>query len=273
MHQLIINWIVLYFKKIWPAAVTSWSDRWQLNLNPAKCEALAITNKRHPVNYTYYIYQKAIDWRNVVRYLGVYIDSKLNWSGHCQIVSSKATKALNCLRLSMFGCSSEAKCKAYKAIVRPILEYASIVWSPHTAKEIKRLESIQNRAAHWACGSRWLPDTLRWSVSTSDCILKLHLPTLEARRQYLSICFLYDAYTQRNRSLCFDQYCTFNTVRSTRSHRYSLVPPISTINARRYSHFVNTCFLWNSLPATTFQFVDLSSFRRYVYNILCVSQT
>ena len=170
----------------------------------------------------------------------------------------------------MFGCSSEAKCKAYKAIVRPILEYASIVWSPHTAKEIKRLESIQNRAAHWACGSRWLPDTLRWSVSTSDCILKLHLPTLEARRQYLSICFLYDAYTQWN-SLCFDQYCTFNTVTSTRSHQLSLVPPISTINARRYSLFVNTCFLWNSLPATIFQIADLLSFRRSLYNILCVS--
>ena len=43
------------------AAVTSWSDRWQLNVNPAKCEVLAITNKRHPMNYTYNIYQKAID--------------------------------------------------------------------------------------------------------------------------------------------------------------------------------------------------------------------
>ena len=146
----------------------------------------------------------------------------------------------------MFGCSSEAKCNAYKAIVRPILEYASIVWSPHTAKEIKRLESIQNRAARWACGSRWLLDTLCWSVSTSDCILKLHLPTLEAQRQYLNICFLYDAYTQWN-SLCFDQYCTFNTVTSTRSHRYSLVPPISTINARRYSLFVRKYLLFVEL--------------------------
>ena len=90
----------------------------------------------------------------------------------------------------MFGSSSEAKCKAYKAIVRPILEYASIVWSPHMAKEIKRLESIQNRAAHWACGSCWLPDILRWSVSTSDCILKLHLPTLETHRQYYLYVFI-----------------------------------------------------------------------------------
>ena len=68
-------------------------------------------------------------------------------------------------------------------------------------------------------------------------ILKLHQTTLEARQQYLSICSLYDAYTQRN-LLCFDQYCTFNTATSTRSHRLPLVPPTPTINARRYLFFV-----------------------------------
>jgi len=31
----------------------------------------------------------------------------------------------------MFGCSCAAKCAAYKAIVRPTLEYAAVVWNPH----------------------------------------------------------------------------------------------------------------------------------------------
>ena len=31
----------------------------------------------------------------------------------------------------MFGCSHEAKHIAYRALVRPILEYAAIVWCPH----------------------------------------------------------------------------------------------------------------------------------------------
>ena len=52
------------------------------------------------------------------------LNGKLKWSAHCQNVASKATRVLNVLRRSMFGCDCEAKCRAYKAIVRPLLEYA-----------------------------------------------------------------------------------------------------------------------------------------------------
>jgi len=55
----------------------------------------------------------------------------------------------------MIGCSSEAKCRAYKAIVRPIMQYVCAVWSPFTAKDINLLEAMQKRALRWACGSYW----------------------------------------------------------------------------------------------------------------------
>ena len=34
-------------------AISSWASRWQLKLNPTKCEALMITNKRKPIPFTY----------------------------------------------------------------------------------------------------------------------------------------------------------------------------------------------------------------------------
>ena len=113
-------------------AVSCWSDHLQLALNPAKCEALAITNKRSPIKFTYTISQKSVSWSNLVCYLGVNVNSKLRWSSHCQIISAKAIKTLNCIKHLMFGCSREAKSKAYKPIVRPILEYAYVMWSPCT---------------------------------------------------------------------------------------------------------------------------------------------
>jgi len=47
----------------------------------------------------------------------------------------------------MFGGDSEAKCRAYKAIVWPLLEYVCVVWSPHTLKDINLLEAVQRHAA------------------------------------------------------------------------------------------------------------------------------
>ena len=47
----------------------------------------------------------------------------------------------------MFGCNRAAKCAAYKAIIRPTLEYAAVVWNPHNLGDIQLLESLQKRAA------------------------------------------------------------------------------------------------------------------------------
>ena len=71
------------------------------------------------------------------------------------MIAAKATKVLNVLRCTMCGCDLKTRGRAYKAIVRPLLEYARVVRSPHTAKEVNLLEAVQRHAARWACGSHW----------------------------------------------------------------------------------------------------------------------
>ena len=72
-----------------------------------------ITNKRKPIYFTYSINNQPISRSNPVKYLGVQVESKLNWSKHCKFVVIKGTKSLNYLRRSTFGCSRAAKCAAY----------------------------------------------------------------------------------------------------------------------------------------------------------------
>ena len=36
-------------------SVSSWCNRWQMKLNPLKCELLCISNKRSPPKYDYMI--------------------------------------------------------------------------------------------------------------------------------------------------------------------------------------------------------------------------
>ena len=42
---------------------------------------------------------------------------------------------------------------AYKGLVRPVLEYGSSVWDPHTHGLQEELEKVQNRAARFVTGN------------------------------------------------------------------------------------------------------------------------
>ena len=46
--------------------------------------------------------------------------------------------------------NKDLKSTAYTTLVRPQLEYASRVWSPHIATDITKLEAVQRRSASWA---------------------------------------------------------------------------------------------------------------------------
>ena len=111
----------------------NWSMKWQLRLNSIKCNALEITNKRSRLSsyVDYRINGVPIQLSAVVKYLGILLNYKLNWSDHCNYVASKAAKVLNYLRHTLQNATVNAKSIAYKFLVRPILEYGCSVWNPY----------------------------------------------------------------------------------------------------------------------------------------------
>ena len=53
------------------------------------------------------------------------MDTKLSWNINVSYVSKKATKVLNLLRHHMYTCRASSKQKAFRALVIPVLDYAS----------------------------------------------------------------------------------------------------------------------------------------------------
>jgi len=122
-----------------------------MEFNPLKCELLTITNQRSPLKFTYHINNFPITEAGFVKYLGVVIDSKLTWKEHIKQVLSKSNASLAFLWGNLRACSHNIKEHCYKTSVRPIIEYASNIWAPHTTQDINKIEMLQRRAARFVC--------------------------------------------------------------------------------------------------------------------------
>ena len=166
-------------------AIHQWTVKWQMKVNPAKCKAMQVTNKRNPIATSYILDGSTLDWVTEFRYLGVTINEKLSWTLQCQGAAVKANRMLGLLKRSMKGSHLHAKLRAYKTLVRPHLEFAVQAWSPHYQKDINTLEKVQRRAVRWISGSSWDHTARQWSKPYDQCLLELGLPTLSQRRLFL----------------------------------------------------------------------------------------
>ena len=73
--------------------------------------------------------------------------------------------------------------KAFCTYVRPLLEYASQIWSPHCHKDITLIENVQRRF------SKTIPNLHCLAYSTR--LARLKLPSLYIRRCQLDLCTVY----------------------------------------------------------------------------------
>ena len=110
-----------------------------MRFNIAKCQLLSISNKNTTSKFDYTLDSQYLTPTDKHDYLGVRCRRELRWSSHCSKVSNRANKSLGLLRRTLKPCCERVKEQAYLSIVRPIAEYAAPVWSPHTNRDVKKL--------------------------------------------------------------------------------------------------------------------------------------
>ena len=78
-------------------------------------------------------------------------------------------------------------CRAFTVYVRPLLEYASCVWSHHLIKDIERLERVQRRFTKRLRGLS--------TLTYKDRLQVLGLQSLESRRLQFDLIYAYKILT------------------------------------------------------------------------------
>ena len=130
--------------------VYEWTQIWGMKFNTVKCVHMTVSNKRKDIDTKYFIQNMELTKVNSIKYLGVIIDSKLNFKEHIVTKTKKATTVLNMLRRNLHFAPKSVKIRAFQACVLPIIEYASTCWAPNSEKMTKILEMVLHNGAKFA---------------------------------------------------------------------------------------------------------------------------
>ena len=171
-------------------SISSWLSSHFLQINSSKSKYILFSHKS-----SYFdsfskltISQSPIERVSSFRYLGIILSSSLSWSPHISFVCNKSRKILGLLFRHFSPHSSPSTLiRLYISLVRPILEYGSIIWVPSSPTLSHSLDSVQLFALKIASKFR--------SSLIPIILSEFNLPSLASRRQKANSSFFLNSIT------------------------------------------------------------------------------
>ena len=232
-----------------------------MSFNPKQTEFVRITNKIKPyaLESQYYLQKTPIPNIPYAKYLGVIIDSNLNWKHHINMVTRKANSVRGFLQRNLAKCPTHAKSLSYTTFVRPILDYACIIWSPHYQSHIHTIEMVQRRAARFVMSKYSNYDSVSQMLDT------LGWNTLQDRRNKFRAVMVFKIIhnlvdIQPHNYLIPNQLLTRGHY-----HRFQQLP--TYIDSYKYSFYPDAIKIWNRLPEHIVEAPTLQLFKENLHLI------
>ena len=230
-----------------------WEAKWLMRFNASKCQVLQITNKRKPIPATYTIHGQVLEVVDSAKYLGVHLDTHLNFNTHVDAITKRVNGTRAFLSCNLSHCSQKVKEAAYTMFVHISVDFASSAWDPHTRRNIQKLEQVQRSAARFVVG-----DYQRTS-NVSDMISSLNWPSLQDRRLNSRLVMLYNIYYNLV-DIDWKKYLTLHSS-TTRGHSSRFFIPHTSSSAYTSLFFPRTIRNWNNLPVDPAAYPSLDAFK------------
>jgi ribonuclease P/MRP protein subunit RPP40 len=237
-------------------ALCEWAEKHELVLSLDKCKFLQVGYSDNTICYT--IRSHMLRPSPSVVDLGITVQSSLKPGMHCTAIATKANARAKLVLKAFLSRDVSCLLHAFTTFVRPILEYATPVWSPHFKCDVDLIENVQRaftRKLFKIC-----------NIAPTDYNNRLNilgLKRLELRRLYYDLCLMFKlTHSMFNCRLpCFIVYAPRAGLRG---HKYKLhVLPAKRLSLK--THFLHrTVLLWNSLPVSCFYPDCFSSFKRKI---------
>ena len=233
--------------------ITNWSDEWQLGLSIGKCNTLLIGKQYDDTQY--YIDGVELPCLPHCRDLGVTITSELSSALHIQQITTKAHQRANSILRCFVSGNVTLLVRAFVVYVRPVLEYNSIIWSPHLKQEIMMIEKVQRRFTKRLHGCK--------ALTYTDRLAKLGLPSLELRRLHLDLIYCYKIVFGLTK-LNFVDFFEFSTLPTGGMHTNFSSQEVVTLESIFFACRVIN--VWNGLPDFV-SFTSIAAFKRSIRTV------
>ena len=235
-------------------ALEDWEREWQMSFNPSKCSVMNITRNQPitpPANYT--LHNQKLETTKNSKYLGVVLSDDMTWTEHVDGVAARGNRTVGFLRRNFSSCTTQVKAATYTTMVRPVLEYASVVWDPPMSKDIEKLEKVQRTAARYATNTY----TQRTPGTVTNLLSNLQWEPLEERRSSARLQMLYKV----NNGLVDLNPRLFYKPGDSRTRGNRLWYEGIAFSSHFDSFFPRTLRQWNHLPHSTTSAPTLEAFR------------
>lgn len=224
--------------------ISQWAKTWLVNFNATKTEALLISRKTNkPVHPKIFMLGQEINEVQFHKHLGVYFSYDCSWHKQIEYIKEKSWIRINIMRKLKYELDRKSLETIYMTFIRPILEYADVLWDNCTQQEKQDLEKIQLEAARIATGTTKL-------ISIQNLYDETGWEQLETRRKNHKLLLFYKMLN--NISPVYLSTLVPAQVQAVSSYGLRNATDIRTINAHTSQYF--NSFLpsvirdWNSLP-------------------------
>ena len=201
--------------------------------------------------YSYCLNGNSITESTNERVLGVIIDSNLIFKEHIYTCIKKASN-INLILLNLSHMNCDILVNLYKCYARPILEYSSVVFSPHNLYLIDALEHVQRNF------TKRLPGLC--DIKYNDRLRICKLETLELRRLHTDLIMVYKIFNNLMTINLNGSIKLFNNV-GTRGITYKLTKNYARLDIRKFFFCNRIVDVWNMLDKETVCSRNLHNFK------------
>ncbi len=228
-----------------------------LHFNEAKCKTLYLGNNNMKQPYTMTSNNGVISLEETLleRDLGILVDNELSFDEHISEAIKKANRKLAMIKRSFTYLDGKMVVQLYTSLIRPILEYGNVVWSPHLQKHITSIEAVQHRE------TRLVPGLAEYDYETR--LSKLKLPSLSFRRMRGDMVKMYK-FCHGNYQvdhMPFTLHRDMNAATTTRDNGFKLWKEKTKTGTRTHFFANRIANIWNTLPPDVVQAPDLNMFK------------